>query len=85
MAKRAFYGYPILRAYLRTGARKLIGDIGLLDHLLKHMAGKIVPCRKERFRRRQNLDGTIEYWQESANLVSIRKHKELKKLREDVD
>ena len=84
-AKGAFNGYPILRADLRTEARKLIGDTGLLDHLLKHMEWKIVPGRKERFRKRQNPDVTMEYSLESANFVMIRKHKELQKLREDVD
>lgn len=29
----------IKRPALREGARKVIGDTGLLDHLLKHMVG----------------------------------------------
>ncbi|KAL2893070.1 Protein DYAD [Bienertia sinuspersici] len=64
---------PILRPDLRSEARKLIGDTGLLDHLLKHMAGKIAPGGKDRFRRRHNPEGAMEYWLESAELVEIRK------------
>ncbi|CAL9008445.1 unnamed protein product, partial [Prunus brigantina] len=33
-AKGAKFGTPILRPALRSEARKLIGDTGLLDHLL---------------------------------------------------
>ncbi|GMG98980.1 hypothetical protein Nepgr_000820 [Nepenthes gracilis] len=72
-ATGAVYGRPILRPELRTEARKLIGDTGLLDHLLKHMAGKVAPGGKERFRRRHNPEGAMEYWLESADLVNIRK------------
>ncbi|CAA0834551.1 Protein DYAD [Striga hermonthica] len=72
-AKAATAGKPILRPQLRAEARKTIGDTGLLDHLLKHMAGKIAPGGKERFRRRHNHDGAMEYWLESADLVDIRK------------
>ncbi|KAL6541719.1 hypothetical protein OROGR_011205 [Orobanche gracilis] len=64
---------PILRPQLRAEARKKIGDTGLLDHLLKHMAGKLAPDGKERFRRRHNPDGAMEYWLESADLVNIRR------------
>ncbi|KAG6390629.1 hypothetical protein SASPL_148367 [Salvia splendens] len=64
---------PILRPQLRAEARKRIGDTGLLDHLLKHMAGKLAPGGQERFRRRHNPDGAMEYWLECANLVKIRK------------
>ncbi|XP_073119781.1 protein DYAD-like [Henckelia pumila] len=64
---------PILRPQLRTEARKRIGDTGLLDHLLKHMAGKLAPGGKERFRRRHNADGAMEYWLESADLVNVRR------------
>ncbi|XP_039156396.1 protein DYAD [Eucalyptus grandis] len=71
--KRAVAGNPILRPALRSEARKLIGDTGLLDHLLKHMAGKLAPGGAERFRRRHNADGAMEYWLESANLVEVRK------------
>ncbi|KAL3755923.1 hypothetical protein ACJRO7_002900 [Eucalyptus globulus] len=71
--KRAVSGNPILRPALRSEARKLIGDTGLLDHLLKHMAGKLAPGGAERFRRRHNADGAMEYWLESANLVEVRK------------
>ncbi|XP_031266939.1 protein DYAD-like [Pistacia vera] len=71
--KEAVFGKPILRPALRLEARKLIGDTGLLDHLLKHMAGKVAPGGRERFRRRHNADGAMEYWLESADLVNIRK------------
>ncbi|XP_074304423.1 protein DYAD-like [Silene latifolia] len=64
---------PILRPDLRAEARKLIGDTGLLDHLLKHMAGKLAPGGKERFCRRHNPEGAMEYWMESADLVEVRK------------
>ncbi|XP_060958442.1 protein DYAD [Cannabis sativa] len=72
-AKGAVIGNPILRPDLRAEARKLIGDTGLLDHLLKHMAGKLAPGGNERFRRRHNSDGAMEYWLESAELADIRK------------
>ncbi|KAL3521401.1 hypothetical protein ACH5RR_019550 [Cinchona calisaya] len=72
-AKGARAGNPILRPELRVEARKRIGDTGLLDHLLKHMAGKLAPGGEERFRRRHNADGAMEYWLESADLVNIRK------------
>ncbi|KAJ0043766.1 hypothetical protein Pint_18018 [Pistacia integerrima] len=71
--KEAVFGKPILRPALRMEARKLIGDTGLLDHLLKHMAGKVAPGGQERFRRRHNADGAMEYWLERADLVNIRK------------
>ncbi|KAK7313831.1 hypothetical protein VNO77_39033 [Canavalia gladiata] len=71
--KGAVYGNPILRPDLRSEARKHIGDTGLLDHLLKHMAGKVAPGGVERFRRRYNAEGAMEYWLESADLVDIRK------------
>lgn len=69
----AVYGNPVLRPTLRNEARKLIGDTGLLDHLLKHMAGKVAPGGKDRFVRRHNSEGAMEYWLESADLVKIRK------------
>ncbi|KAK9758394.1 hypothetical protein RND81_01G226700 [Saponaria officinalis] len=64
---------PVLRPDLRAEARKLIGDTGLLDHLLKHMAGKLAPGGQERFCRRHNPEGAMEYWMESADLVHVRK------------
>ncbi|KAL0292994.1 UNVERIFIED_CONTAM: protein DYAD [Sesamum calycinum] len=72
-AKGATAEKPILRPQLRAEARKRIGDTGLLDHLLKHMAGKLAPGGEERFRRRHNPDGAMEYWLESADLVNIRR------------
>ncbi|KAK9148407.1 hypothetical protein Scep_007164 [Stephania cephalantha] len=71
--KGAVHGKPVLRQMLRTEARKHIGDTGLLDHLLKHMAGKVAPNGEDRFRRRHNADGAMEYWLESADLVNIRR------------
>nr|XP_016502171.1 PREDICTED: protein DYAD-like [Nicotiana tabacum] len=72
-AKGATANNPIIRPELRAEARKRIGDTGLLDHLLKHLAGKIAPGGTERFRRRHNAEGAMEYWLESADLVNIRK------------
>ncbi|PQQ04318.1 hypothetical protein Pyn_31231 [Prunus yedoensis var. nudiflora] len=37
------------------------------------MAGKVAPGGAERFRRRHNADGAMEYWLESADLFDIRK------------
>ncbi|KAG2275603.1 hypothetical protein Bca52824_058158 [Brassica carinata] len=71
--KNAVFGNPILRPELRFEARKLIGDTGLLDHLLKHMAGKVAPGGQDRFMRKHNADGAMEYWLESSDLVHIRK------------
>ncbi|KAK9181545.1 hypothetical protein WN944_024682 [Citrus x changshan-huyou] len=71
--KNAVFHKPMLRPELRAEARKLIGDTGLLDHLLKHMAGKVAPGGQDRFRRRHNADGAMEYWLESADLVNVRK------------
>ncbi|KAF8114877.1 hypothetical protein N665_0032s0008 [Sinapis alba] len=71
--KNAVFGKSILRSELRSEARKLIGDTGLLDHLLKHMAGKVAPGGQDRFRRKHNADGAMEYWLESSDLVNLRK------------
>ena len=40
----------LTRPALRMAARKHIGDTGLLDHLLKHIDGKVAPGGTERFR-----------------------------------
>ncbi|KAG9447826.1 hypothetical protein H6P81_013954 [Aristolochia fimbriata] len=69
----AFLGKPILRPALRMEARKHIGDTGLLDHLLKHMAGMVNEERGERLRRCHNAEGQMEYWLESAELEELRK------------
>ncbi|KAH7651642.1 P-loop containing nucleoside triphosphate hydrolase protein, partial [Dioscorea alata] len=71
--KGAKLGKPIIRQALREEARKHIGDTGLLDHLLKHMAGKTIADGAERFRRRHNAEGAMEYWLEPADLVEIRR------------
>ncbi|CAL9144811.1 unnamed protein product [Musa hybrid cultivar] len=70
--KGAELGKPIMRQALREEARKHIGDTGLLDHLLKHMAGKVVTNGTERFRRRHNSEGAMEYWLEPADFVEVR-------------
>ncbi|XP_057532558.1 protein DYAD-like isoform X2 [Amaranthus tricolor] len=70
----AVHGNPMSRTKLRTEARKRIGDTGLLDHLLKHLAGKVVPRDgTDRVRRRCDADGKMQYWVENADLVNIRK------------
>ncbi|RHN48761.1 hypothetical protein MtrunA17_Chr7g0267221 [Medicago truncatula] len=71
--KGAVYGNSIMRQELRSEARKYIGDTGLLDHLLKHMAGKVAPGGVDRFRRKHNAEGSMEYWLESADLADLRK------------
>ncbi|GAY62568.1 hypothetical protein CUMW_218860 [Citrus unshiu] len=60
--KNAVFDKPMLRPELRAEARKLIGD-----------TGKVAPGGQDRFRRRHNADGAMEYWLESADLVNIRK------------
>jgi hypothetical protein len=52
----------VLRPTLREEARKVIGDTGLLDHLLKHLADQVVSAEGERLRRRHNREGHMEYW-----------------------
>ncbi|XP_022158983.1 protein DYAD-like isoform X2 [Momordica charantia] len=71
-AEGATFENPIPRPVLRTAARKHIGDTGLLDHLLKHIDGKVAPGGAERFRRWYNANGTMEYWLENADLANIR-------------
>lgn len=62
---------PVLRHDLRNETRKRIGDLGLLDHLLKHTVGMVVADGTERLVRRHNSEGAIEYWLEPADLVQI--------------
>lgn len=64
---------PVLRYDLRAKDRKHIGDTGLLDHLLRHMAGQVFPDGKERLVRRHNSEGAIQYWLEPAELAGIRR------------
>ncbi|XP_078168424.1 protein AMEIOTIC 1-like [Carex rostrata] len=64
---------PVLRLDLRNETRKRIGDLGLLDHLLKHTVGMVVADGTERLVRRHNSEGAIEYWLEPADLVQIRR------------
>ncbi|XP_002963002.2 protein DYAD [Selaginella moellendorffii] len=70
--KGATPGAPIARHVLRDEARKFIGDTGLLDHLLKHMSDRVV-VRDQRFRRRHNPEGVMEYWLEDASFMELRK------------
>ncbi|XP_021889876.1 protein DYAD isoform X1 [Carica papaya] len=72
-AEGAVFEKPISRPILRSAARKRIGDTGLLDHLLKHIDGKVAPGGAERFRRCYNTNGVMEYWLESADLVNIKR------------
>ncbi|XP_050256276.1 protein DYAD [Quercus robur] len=72
-AEGATFRNPISRPALRTAARKCVGDTGLLDHLLKHIDGKVSPDGTERFRRCFSPNGIMEYWLESAELVNIRR------------
>ncbi|KAL9381638.1 hypothetical protein Peur_024673 [Populus x canadensis] len=71
-AEGAVFEKPISRSALRMVARKHIGDTGLLDHLLKHIDGKVAPGGTERFCRCYNTQGKMEYWLESADLVKIK-------------
>ncbi|KAJ7957129.1 Protein DYAD [Quillaja saponaria] len=71
-AEGATFTNPISRPDLRVAARKYIGDTGLLDHLLKHIDGKVAPGGTERFRRWFGTNGVMEYWLESSDLDSIR-------------
>jgi hypothetical protein len=66
-------GEPVQRRQLREEARKLIGDTGLLDHLLKHTKDKVAPGGAERLRRRHNAEGAMEYWLEPAGLAAVRR------------
>ncbi|KAI4336509.1 hypothetical protein L6164_015030 [Bauhinia variegata] len=71
-AEGATFENPITRPALRMAARKHIGDTGLLDHLLKHIDGKVAPGGTDRFRRWFNTEGIMEYWLESADLDKVR-------------
>ncbi|XP_062209369.1 protein AMEIOTIC 1-like [Phragmites australis] len=72
-SRGARFGAPVMRQVLREEARKHIGDTGLLDHLLKHMAGRVPEGSTHRFRRRHNADGAMEYWLEPAELAEVRR------------
>ena len=50
-----------------------IGDTGLLDHLLKHLADKTVTTAGDKLRRRHNSEGHMEYWLQSAASAHIGK------------
>ncbi|PNX92010.1 hypothetical protein L195_g015139 [Trifolium pratense] len=71
-AEGATFENPITRPALRAAARKFIGDTGLLDHLLKHLSGKVAPGGTDRFRRWHNTEGVMEYWLERADLDKVR-------------
>ncbi|XP_062215048.1 protein AMEIOTIC 1-like [Phragmites australis] len=72
-SRGARFSAPVMRQDLRQEARKHIGDTGLLDHLLKHMAGRVPEGSTHRFRRRHNADGAMEYWLEPAELAEVRR------------
>uniref|UniRef100_A0A0A9DL18 PTC1-like winged helix-turn-helix domain-containing protein n=1 Tax=Arundo donax TaxID=35708 RepID=A0A0A9DL18_ARUDO len=72
-ARGATAGKPLQRANLRAEARRHIGDTGLLDHLLRHVADKVPAGSADRLRRRYNADGTLEYWLEPAELQAVRR------------
>ncbi|CAH1430391.1 unnamed protein product [Lactuca virosa] len=55
------------------GAQSSDRDTGLLDHLLKQLANKVVPGGDLRFRRSHNAVGAMEHWLQSADLLKIRK------------
>jgi hypothetical protein len=55
----------ILRPALREEARRVIGDTGLLDHLLKHLADAVVTEAGDRLRRRHNREGHMVFWLQS--------------------
>ncbi|KAK9905521.1 hypothetical protein WJX75_001517 [Coccomyxa subellipsoidea] len=61
----------VLRPALREEARKAVGDTGLLDHLLKHLADKTVTTAGDKLRRRHNSEGHMEYWLQSAASAHI--------------
>ncbi|KFM23266.1 putative beta-tubulin polyglutamylase [Auxenochlorella protothecoides] len=60
----------VLRPVLRDAARRVIGDTGLLDHLLKHQADRVVGPRAQRLRRRHNHEGHMEYWLQSPEAAT---------------
>ena len=66
-------GNPAPRADLRAQARRYIGDTGLLDHLLRHVADKVPAGSADRVRRRYNPAGGLEYWLEPAGLAAVRR------------
>jgi hypothetical protein len=66
-------GNPTPRAVLRAQARRFIGDTGLLDNLLRHVADKVPAGTADRVRRRYNPAGGMEYWIEPAGLAAARR------------
>ncbi|KAJ1266484.1 hypothetical protein BS78_08G154300 [Paspalum vaginatum] len=64
---------PMPRADLRALTRRHIGDTGLLDHLLRHVADKVPAGSDERVRRRYNPAGGLEYWLEPAGWAAVRR------------
>ncbi|CAL4897620.1 unnamed protein product [Urochloa decumbens] len=72
-ARGAVAGNPAPRGELRARARRHIGDTGLLDHLLRHVADRVPAGSGERVRRRYNPAGGLEYWLEPAGLAAMRR------------
>ncbi|XVF54922.1 hypothetical protein PTKIN_Ptkin05aG0219600 [Pterospermum kingtungense] len=66
------------QASIKSRGQKADWGHFLLDHLSKHMAGEVASGGEQRFMRRHNADGGMEYWLESADLMDIRKEAEVK-------
>ena len=54
--------------------RMFAGDTGLLDHLLKNLADKVVTPEGDKLRRRHNAEGHMEYWLQSAEAAHAGEH-----------
>ncbi|CAN6348576.1 unnamed protein product [Urochloa humidicola] len=72
-SRGAVAGRPAPRAELRAQMRRHVGDTGLLDHLLRHVADRVPAGSGERVRRRYNPAGGLEYWLEPAGLAATRR------------
>ncbi|CAN6357140.1 unnamed protein product [Urochloa humidicola] len=72
-SRGAVAGRPAPRAELRAQMRRHVGDTGLLDHLLRHVADRVPAGSGERVRRRYNSAGGLEYWLEPAGLAATRR------------
>ena len=72
-SRDASFGAPVMGQVLREGARKHIGDTGLIDQLLKHMTGWAPEGSVHQIGRQHNADGAMEYWLEPAELAEVRR------------
>ena len=59
-------GRRVWAAVVLTAVIACAGDTGLLDHLLKHLADKVVTPEGDKLRRRHNAEGHMEYWLQSS-------------------